>query len=210
MALAFSGLGLLALVKGRRDLAIILAAGMLAFPIEWALKYLTAIPQMSLGQLASAVLNVNGVGLDKLADFPAGHALRATALYGLAAFCIARLSLDRRQGLTAYAVALVLIGAISLTRVYLLAHYPMDVLGGWMAGAALVAIIVAVHVMRVDERRRLNEAVAAPAAAPRTVASRCHSTTCPAAAASRPRWTPAGSGRSACSSSSIGRSSPSS
>lgn len=166
VALAFSGLGLLALVKGRRDLAIILAAGMLAFPIEWALKYLTAIPQMSLGQLASAVLNVNGVGLDKLADFPAGHALRATALYGLAAFCIARLSLDRRQGLTAYAVALVLIGAISLTRVYLLAHYPMDVLGGWMAGAALVAIIVAVHVMRVDERRRLNEAVAAPAAAP--------------------------------------------
>ena len=47
VALAFSGLGLLALVKGRRDLAIILAAGMLAFPIEWALKYLTAIRKMA-------------------------------------------------------------------------------------------------------------------------------------------------------------------
>ncbi len=158
VALAFAGLGLLAIAKGRRDLALILAAGTLAFPIEWALKFLTAIPQISLGQLASAVFNVNGVGLDDLADFPAGHALRATALYGLAAFCVARLSLDRRQGMTAYGVALVLIGAISLTRIYLLAHYPMDVLGGWMAGAALVAIIVAVHVMRVDERLRAREA----------------------------------------------------
>ena len=47
----------------------------------------------------------------------------------------------------------------------------MDVLGGWMAGAAMVAIIVAVHVMRVDERLRAREASAPPAApAPRRVA----------------------------------------
>jgi membrane-associated phospholipid phosphatase len=166
VGLAFAGLGLLAIAKGRRDLGLILAAGTLAFPIEWALKFLTAIPQISLGQLANAILHVNGVGLDDLADFPAGHALRATALYGLAAFCVARLSLDRRQGMTAYGVALVLIGAISLTRIYLLAHYPMDVLGGWMAGAALVAIIVAVHVMRVDERLRERHAATAPSVPP--------------------------------------------
>jgi membrane-associated phospholipid phosphatase len=171
VAITFAVLGLLAIAKGRRDLALILAAGTLAFPIEWALKFLTAIPQISLGQLVNAILHVNGVGLDDLADFPAGHALRATALYGLAAFCVARLSLDRRQGMTAYGVALVLIGAISLTRIYLLAHYPMDVLGGWMAGAALVAIIVAVHVMRVDERLAARDASAPPAApAPRRVA----------------------------------------
>lgn len=165
VTLGFAGLGLLAISKGRRDLAVILAAGMLAFPIEWALKFLTVNPQISLGQLFGAIFDVGGVGLDDLADFPAGHALRATALYGLAAFCVARLSHDRRQGMTAYAVALVLIGAISLTRIYLLAHYPLDVLGGWMAGGALVAIIVAVHVMRVDERLRARE-VARAAAAP--------------------------------------------
>lgn len=157
VALGFATLGLLAIAKGRRDLAVILAAGTLAFPIEWALKFLTVNPQISLGQLVSAILDVGGVGLDDLADFPAGHALRATALYGLAAFCVARLSHDRRQGMTAYAVALALIGAISLTRIYLLAHYPMDVLGGWIAGGALVAIIVAVHVLRVDERLRARE-----------------------------------------------------
>ena len=96
------------------------------------------------------------------ADFPAGHALRAVAFYGLAAFCVARLAPDRRQGYTAYLVALVLIGAISLTRVYLGAHFPIDVLGGWMAGAALVSVIVAVHVLGVDERLRGSGQITAP------------------------------------------------
>jgi membrane-associated phospholipid phosphatase len=101
---------------------------------------------------------VNDIGLDDIADFPAGHALRATVLYGLAAFCVARLAHDVRQGQVAYAVAVVLIGAISGTRIYLGAHYPMDVLGGWMAGGALLSIIVAIHVLRVDERARMREA----------------------------------------------------
>jgi membrane-associated phospholipid phosphatase len=57
----------------------------------------------------------------------------------------------------AYAVAAVLIGAISATRIYLGAHYPIDVIGGWMAGGSLVAILVAVHVLGVDERARARE-----------------------------------------------------
>jgi membrane-associated phospholipid phosphatase len=113
------------------------------------------------------MLNVNHIGLDDVADFPAGHALRATALYGLAAFCVARLGHDHRQGQVAYIVAAVLIVAISATRIYLGAHYPMDVLGGWMAGGSLVAILVAVHVLGVDERARARELAEAAAGAPR-------------------------------------------
>ena len=161
VALAFALLGLLALARGRRDLAILLALGTLCFPIEWALKYFVSAEAISLPQLVAAVFNVNGVGLDDIADFPAGHALRATVLYGLAAFCVARLAHDQRQGQIAYAVALVLIGAISATRIYLGAHYPMDVLGGWKAGGSLLAILVAVHVLRVDEQARAREAAEA-------------------------------------------------
>ena len=131
-------------------------AGTLAFPLEWALKYFTAIPPIDAAQLWRAMLDVGGIGLDDIADFPAGHALRATVFYGLAAFCVARLAPSRRQGMGAYAVALVLIGAISLTRLYLGAHYPIDLLGGWIAGAALVSVIVAVHVLGVDERLRTS------------------------------------------------------
>jgi membrane-associated phospholipid phosphatase len=171
VAAGFGVLGLLALAKGRRDLALVLAAGTLAFPIEWALKFFTAIPAITPAQLFNALFDVGEIGLDDLADFPAGHALRAAVFYGLAAFCVARLAPDRRQGLTAYAVAVLLIGAISMTRIYLEAHYPMDVLGGWMAGAALVSIIVAVHVLGLDERIRAEETLAlASAARPRRVA----------------------------------------
>jgi len=152
IALAFAASGLFALSRGRTDLALLLAAGTLAFPIEWALKYFTAIPEISLGQLGNALFNVKGIGLDDIADFPAGHALRATVFYGLAAFCIARLSTSRRRGMLAYAAAVGLIGAISLIRIYLGAHYPMDVLGGWMAGGALLSVIVAVYILAVDDR----------------------------------------------------------
>jgi membrane-associated phospholipid phosphatase len=129
------------------------------------LKYFVSAEAISLPDLVGAIFNVNDIGLDDIADFPAGHALRATALYGIAAFCVARLAHDVRQGQIAYAVALVLIGAISATRIYLGAHYPMDVLGGWMAGAALVAILVAIHVLRVDEKQRVREAAEAAARA---------------------------------------------
>ncbi len=161
VALGFAAAGLLALAKGRRDLALLLAFGTLAFPIEWSLKFFTAIPEINATQLVNAMFNVNNIGLDDIADFPAGHALRAVVFYGLIAFCIARLSSDRRQGMTAYGVALVLIGAISLVRLYLGAHYPMDLLGGWMAGAALLSILVSVHILNIDERIRRRAAALA-------------------------------------------------
>ncbi len=170
VALGFAALGLLALVRGRRDLAVLLAFGTLAFPMEWALKYFTSSTAIDLSALVSAMFNVNNIGLDDIADFPAGHALRATVLYGLAAFCVARLAHDVRQGQIAYAVAILLIGAISATRIYLGAHYPMDVLGGWIAGGSLVAIIVAIHVLRVDERERARELARGGQGQPRRVA----------------------------------------
>ncbi len=166
VALAFAVLGLLALAFGRRDLAVLLAVGTLCFPIEWALKYFTSAESINVAALVSAIFNVNDIGLDDIADFPAGHALRATVLYGLAAFCVARLAHDHRQGRTAYLVAVVLIGAISATRIYLGAHYPMDVLGGWIAGGSLLAILVAIHVLHVDERAHARE-LASRASRPR-------------------------------------------
>jgi len=152
VGLGFALCGLLALAKGRRDLAFLLAFGTLAFPMEWALKFFVAIPPITVPQLVAAMFNVNEIGLDDIAVFPAGHALRATVFYGLVAFCIARLSSDRRQGLIAYGVALVLIVAIGLVRIYLNLHYPLDVLGGWIAGAALLSVLVSVHILGVDER----------------------------------------------------------
>lgn len=182
VALGFGVLGLLALAKGRRDLALILAIGTLCFPMEWLLKYFTSPDPISFGSLGAALFDVGGRGLDDIADFPAGHALRASVLYGLAAFCVARLAPHRKQGMIAYAVAAMLIGAISLTRIYLGAHYPLDVLGGWMAGGALVSIIVAVHVAGVARREELAAAAMPPQPPTRRVAVPRRPARAPAAA----------------------------
>ena len=156
--LGFAALGFVTIVVfRRRDLAWLVALGTLAFPIEWALKYFTAIPEISLADLGRALFNVGGFGLDDVAVFPAGHALRATVFYGIAAFIVARLVSTRAAGIAAYAAAAALIVAISLIRIYLGAHYPIDVLGGWAAGMALLTIAVAWHVLQADERIRVRE-----------------------------------------------------
>ena len=163
VALGFAVAGLFALSRRRPDLALLLAIGTLCFPIEWALKYFTSVEPISLAQLVNAIFDVGGVGLDDLTDFPAGHALRATVFYGLLAFIIALTSPARRRGLVAYGVALLLIVAISLIRIYFGFHFPIDVLGGWIAGAALLSVIVAIHVLNVDERIRARRRASAAA-----------------------------------------------
>lgn len=157
VSLGFAALGLLMIAIGRRDLAWLVALGTLAFPMEWALKYFTAEPAIRGEELLGALFNVGGHGLDDIADFPAGHALRATVFYGISAFIVARLSARRTPGMLAYGLAVVLIGAISVTRLYLGAHFPTDVFGGWTAGMALLTIGVSWHVLQVDERMRIRE-----------------------------------------------------
>jgi hypothetical protein len=61
---------------------------------------------------------------------PSGHAQNAAAVWGLLATML------RRRW--AWAVALALIVAIGLSRIYLGVHFPSDVLVGWLIGSTLV------------------------------------------------------------------------
>jgi undecaprenyl-diphosphatase len=70
--------------------------------------------------------------------FPSAHAASGVALYGL----LALYTLQRLRGrarAAAGAVALLGVGSIGVTRVYLGAHYPSDVLAGWLVGAVVAA-----------------------------------------------------------------------
>ena len=66
---------------------------------------------------------------------PSGHAQHAAAVWGYLASQAARV----RPAL-AWALALVLIGLISFSRVYLGMHFPLDVAGGWLIGAGLLSV----------------------------------------------------------------------
>jgi membrane protein DedA with SNARE-associated domain/membrane-associated phospholipid phosphatase len=94
-----------------------------------------------------------------LSSFPSGHAAYATAYIAVA------LILTRRLGLIANAalvtVAIVLVAAIGLSRIYLRAHYWSDVAAGWGIGcgifAALAAIALIVKYVRHNGGRREPE-----------------------------------------------------
>jgi len=77
-------------------------------------------------------------------SFPSGHTLNSTATYGLAALYALRSHL----ALTARRVASAVLGAIpllvGLSRIALVVHYPSDVLGGWLAGMAVVLTVAAI------------------------------------------------------------------
>lgn len=74
-------------------------------------------------------------------SFPSGHTLNSTVTYGLIALLVWRSDLPawvRRLTAIALAILIILIG---LSRVALGSHYPSDVVGGWLAGIAIVSVV---------------------------------------------------------------------
>ncbi|MFF1285849.1 phosphatase PAP2 family protein [Streptomyces sp. NPDC058299] len=79
------------------------------------------------------------------AAFPSGHAMTATVVCGLLLWLLHRHAPGRALWRTAVAVALVSVAGVGVTRIWLGVHWPSDVLGGWLLGALLVAVAVAVR-----------------------------------------------------------------
>ena len=70
--------------------------------------------------------------------FPSAHAAGSMAVYGLLALLVLRRP-GGRVRIVAAVLALALVVAIGTTRVYLGAHYPSDVIAGWLVGAVIAA-----------------------------------------------------------------------
>ena len=85
-------------------------------------------------------LNVESFGI-KSYSFPSGHAFGSLIFYGLFAVIDARHLLFPWDFLSAM-IIWAIIFCIGISRVYLKSHYPSDVAGGWLFGAAALVIIV--------------------------------------------------------------------
>jgi undecaprenyl-diphosphatase len=70
-------------------------------------------------------------------SFPSAHSASAVALYVMLALIAASI-FDRRLRTAAYLGAGALVALVGLSRIYLGAHYPTDVLAGWLTGAIVV------------------------------------------------------------------------
>ena len=85
-------------------------------------------------------------------SFPSGHAMAAIIGYGMLSYALTHTVVTGRapRALT-YAVAAAVVLAVGVSRVYLGIHYPSDVLGGYAAGLAWLAVCVTG--IEVTERR---------------------------------------------------------
>ena len=123
--------------NGRRLGIYVLAA----FYLNGVLKGLFDTPRPYL--IDPTVLRSQGAEMTAPgAGFPSGHAQGAATFWGVAALYV------RRSWFTA--VALLIIFLVSLSRIYLGVHLPIDVIGGLALGGLLVALVPLVDGVEVD------------------------------------------------------------
>jgi undecaprenyl-diphosphatase len=81
-------------------------------------------------------------------SFPSGHAMLGIVSYGTIAYLLIRHTHSRASRRAIGVVFAMLIFGIGISRVYLGAHYPSDIIAGWLAGGVwLAAIIFAVDIL---------------------------------------------------------------
>ena len=77
-------------------------------------------------------------------SFPSGHATQAAAVWGALAVVASAVTGSWSRRVVAWTVAGLIVALVGVTRVYLGAHWPSDVLGGWAAGAVWLFVVAAV------------------------------------------------------------------
>jgi undecaprenyl-diphosphatase len=139
------GLWLLLWLRGERQASYhLIAACLFGLLAPWLLKYSLQIPRPPMAGEALGPWS-----------FPSAHVLRAVTLYGFFSIMFAR-SLLREWRWLPYSLAALLIGAVSLSRLYLGVHWLTDVLGSLMLGTAWVAFLGIAyhrHVLRASQKR---------------------------------------------------------
>jgi undecaprenyl-diphosphatase len=99
-------------------------------------------------------------------SFPSGHSMGSLVVYGMLAYLLLVAVRGRWAQRCIVAGVVVLVAAIGFSRAYLSVHWPTDVVGGYAAGTAWLALCVTTSETL---RRRANGAPKPPVGAPATV-----------------------------------------
>jgi len=80
---------------------------------------------------------------EKYFSFPSGHSMGSLCVYGFLAYLLCRHYPRWRWPIRGLALLVIL--AVGVSRIYLAAHYPGDVVGGFAAGIPCLFLAVVVH-----------------------------------------------------------------
>ena len=126
-------LGSAALWRRHRDWATALPAIMLGtWALQWAAKWTTDRPRPNLAPLG----------------FPSGHVLSLVVLFGLASYVLCRVRSDRAARALGIGCASTMLVMVAASRLYLEAHWILDVAGGFLLGLAYLMALIWVAEMR--------------------------------------------------------------
>lgn len=124
-AVVVATLGLLAVRRLWLTAALVLAATLPGSLLAGQAKLLFARPRPA---LVDRLVEVQGL------SFPSGHATNSAIIYLTLALLISQVVPGRRSRAYILAVAVLLVGIVGASRVYLGVHWPSDVLAGWSIG----------------------------------------------------------------------------
>jgi membrane-associated phospholipid phosphatase len=122
---------------GSLEAIMIVAAGLITL-VNGAFKMLINRPRPS-PDLVDVLCAAQGNG------FPSGHAFFAILLLGLTAYFISINARNRALRKLALAGLIVLVLLVGISRVYLGAHWPSDVIGGYLIGGVFLTALIWFH-----------------------------------------------------------------
>jgi membrane-associated phospholipid phosphatase len=90
-------------------------------------------------------------------SFPSGHAILSTCFYGVLAAILSARVRGRLAQVCIWGSAVLVIGMIGLSRIYLGVHYPSDVIAGYCAGAVWVGAVAFLDTILIDGRSEMPD-----------------------------------------------------
>lgn len=126
---------LLSFARKRWEMAILLTA-LATRALNGVLKIILDSPRPS-ADLVRVTENAQGLG------FPSGHAMGSMLGYGAIAIVASRLVANRTWRRIAQITCAVIVLLVGFGRIYVGAHWPSDVLGGYLWGAILLMAVYA-------------------------------------------------------------------
>jgi undecaprenyl-diphosphatase len=119
---------------GRREAIMMTAAGLCSL-LASVFKIIIGRPRPSPDLVQVWVVDNSG-------SFPSGHAFYAMLFLGLAVYFLFTRMNSTSLKTTTMAILISVILLVGLSRVYLGAHWPSDVLGGYLYGAVFLGILI--------------------------------------------------------------------